>query len=262
LTIATFVAYRKQTNMLQRKLLVIAFSVFVLNASAQFSKGERMVSASVGSVFYNSGKTVYTYPAPTTGVTSNNNNFGINVNPVYGWFITDHIVVGPSLLISYNHNKTFFTDDGNGNTYNSDVTNTFNIGLGAFARDYFPTSGSLHPYGQFGFNLGIGSLNSEGFFFTGSNKSMYDGKSSGNFFANAGLALGLTKMVGTHTGLDFSLGYNFSYSKSEFKKTTRVDIGNNGSVDQTDVSDPTQKFTNHGVALSVGFQVFLEKKKK
>lgn len=248
--------------MLKRKLLVILFSVFLLNSNAQFSKGQKMVSASVGSVFYNSGKTIYTYPAPTTGTTSNNTNFGININPTYGWFINDHVVVGPSLLISYNHNKTFFEDDANGNTFNSDQTNTFNIGLGAFARNYFATSGSLHPYGQFGFNLGIGSFSNEGFVFAGNDKSSYDGKSSGNFFANAGLTFGLTKMLSEHTGLDISIGYNYSYTKSEFKRTTKIDVGNNGSVDQTNISEPTQKFTNHGVILAVGFQVFLDKKKK
>lgn len=78
---------------------------------------------------------------------------------------------------------------------------------------------------------------------------------------NSGVTFGATKMVNEHTGLDFYVGYTYSYSKNIFKPTTQTDLGNNGSIDQTVVSEPTQKFTNHGITVGVGFQVFLDKKK-
>jgi len=248
--------------MLLKKLLLTATSLLaIVITHAQFSKGNRVIAANIGGVFFNSGKTVYTYPPPTTGVTGNVRNFGINLNPTYGWFINEKVAAGPSILISYNHTKTFFTDDNNGNTFSNDITNNLSIGLGGFIRNYFTSTGSFIPYGQFGLNAGMSSSKTEGYFFTAGDKSTYDGKSSGGFFFNAGLGFGLIKKLSAHTALDFSLAYNYSYDKSEFKKTTKFDEDNNGSIDATTISQPTQKHTNHGVILGVGFQIFLDKKK-
>ena len=69
-------------------------------------------------------------------------------------------------------------------------------------------------------------------------------------------------MVGDFTGLDFYAGYNFSYNKNTFKRTTLRDNGNDGSVDERSENETTTKFTNHGFIIGVGFQVFLKGKKK
>jgi hypothetical protein len=262
---ATFAPNLKLSGMRHKVFYVLCFCVLVSFASsAQFSKGDRMVGANIGSIFFNSGKTVYTYPPPTTGITYNTRGFGVNVNPLYGWFISNNIVVGPSVNFSYSRKKAFYTDDSNGNTYNSDLSKQFSVGVGGFLRNYFASAGSFLPYGQVGFNLGTATNSDEGFYFTaGTNdKSSYEGKSSGDLFINTGLSLGVTKMLSKYTGLDFSVGYNLSYEKSNFKRTTQFDAGNNGTIDQTSVSQPTQKYTNHGFVLGVGFQVFLEGKKK
>jgi len=248
--------------MLQKKIsLFIFFLTIFFISNAQFQKGMRLVGVSIGNVFYNSGKSDYTYPAPTSGFTANTTSFGVNLNPTYGWFVSENIIVGASFILGYKHNKTFYEDAVNGNTFREDQVNNFNIGIGGYVRNYFASSGKFYPFGQFGINFGPGSSNSKGFSFSSGNKTTYNGKGSGDFFANAGVAFGLTRMLSEHTGLDFSLGYNFSYEKSTFKTTTLTDLGNNGTVDQTSISDPTQKFTNHGVSFSIGFQIFLEPKK-
>ena len=117
------------------------------------------------------------------------------------------------------------------------------------------------PFGQVNLNFGTGNTSTDGFSFNGNDKSTYTGKSSGDFFTNAGLSFGMTKMINPHTGLDFFVGYAYSSNKSSFKKTTSVDQGNNGSVDVVLENNPTQKYTNHGISLGVSFQIFLEKKK-
>lgn len=220
-----------------------------------------MVGATIGTVSYNSSKSVYSYPPPTTGFTRNSSGFGISLTPNYGWFINSSTVIGATFSLGYNHSEYFDEDESNGNTFDKNESNDFNIGAGTFARYYFSSSGKFFPFGQAGFNLGITSSDTKGYYFNGADKYSYDGKSSGGFFANAGLALGFTRLLGKNAGLDFSLGYNFSHTKNTFKTTTQIDLGNNGSIDQTNVSDPAQKFTNHGIALSVGFQIFLEGKK-
>ena len=180
-----------------------------------------------------------------------------------GWFISDKTAAGVSLSVNPLNTKT--TYEANGNTFQQDKSNTFNIGIGGFARNYFNASSSFMPFGQFSTNLGISSAKTSGFFYGGSGptayKTTYDGKSSGGFFANISLSLGMTKLLSPHTGLDIFAGYTFSYNKTTFKTTTQRDDGNNGSIDLTTVSEPTTKFTNHGVMLGVGFQIFLDQGK-
>ena len=243
----------------KKKFFIIGLLLVSITMNAQFKKGMRMVGASVGSGFFNSGKSDYSYPPPTTGYASNSNNFGIMFNPSMGWFISDNTAIGALLNFGYNHQKTF--SEASGTTYKKDISNSFNIGIGGFARNYFKSSGTMMPFGQFNLNFGIGSSSNNGFYFINSDKGTYDGKSSGDFFINTGIALGLTKMLNEHTGLDFFVGYSYSYNKRTMKTTTLTDFNNNGSVDQTSVSEPTLKFTNHGVTIGVGFQVFLDKGK-
>lgn len=173
-----------------------------------------------------------------------------------GWFISEHTVIGALLNLYYNHDKTF--DESGGTTFDRNTSNTFNIGIGGFARNYFNSSGSVLPFGQFNLNFGTGSSSKNGFYYIGSDKYTYDGKSSGNFYINSGLAFGITKMLNAHTGLDFFGGYTYSYNKNTFKTTTQV----TGSTNQTNISEPTQKFTNHGFSIGAGFQIFLEGRKK
>jgi hypothetical protein len=258
----TFASYLKLSDMQVKKFCLIAFFVFLTGLiHAQFLKGDKMVGATLGAAFFNASNTEYTYPPPTTGFTRKDRSFGINLTPNCGWFVSENIAVGATFNLTYNHDKYFDEDAATGNTFNQDQTNNFNIGFGAFARDYFKSAGSLLPFGQVGFNFGMSSSTMKGFYFSGGNKSTYDGKSSGGFFANAGLAFGMTKMMSKTVGLDFSVGYNYSYKKADFKTTTLTDVGNNGTIDQTSINQPTQKYTNHGVVLGVGFQVFLERKK-
>lgn len=244
---------------LKSLLFLITFLVSNLVVNAQFKKGMRMVGSSVAGALYNSGTTDVSYPAPTNGFTSKTTSFNASLNPSMGWFITGTTVVGASLNINPAGNKTSF--ESGGTTFQRDKLTTFNLGGGGFARTYFGSSGFM-PFGQAGFNLGITTLNTEGFLYAsdivGPYKSTYDGKSSGGFFVNAPIYFGLTKLLNPHTGFDIYAGYVFSYTKSTIKTTRNTDYGNNGSIELTSVSDETKKFTNHGFQVGVGFQVFLD----
>ncbi|HWR33085.1 MAG TPA: hypothetical protein VN451_06150 [Chitinophagaceae bacterium] len=237
--------------------------IFSLVAGAQFKKGNMMAGANVGSVLFNSGSSDITV-AQIGGNTSKITSYNVNLGPSLGWFISDKTAVGASLNINPSGNKT--TYEQSGSTYQSDKITNFNIGIGGFVRHYFGHSGSMIPFGQFGINAGISSFKTEGFFYGGSSpsayKTSYDGSANGGFFANSTFQLGMTKMVGDFTGLDFYIGYNFSYNKNTFKKTTLRDDGNDGSIDSRGENETTSKFTNHGFLLGVGFQVFLKGKNK
>lgn len=246
------------------KLGILFLTPIILNCcitNAQFNKGDRMIGASIASVFYNSGNSDVTFPS-VIGYTIKSSNYGIQVEPTLGWFISENTAVGAMININPTGQKATYEDRGT--TYQKDQSSNFNIGLGAFARHYLSDGSSFMPFGQFGFNLGINSGSTEGFKYYDDvvdYKISYDGNSSGGFFANAALQLGMTKMLGENAGLDFFAGYSYSYNKNTFKTVYTTDNGLNGTIDFTEEREPTTKFTNHGFFAGVGIQVFLRKKK-
>lgn len=233
----------------------------LIPAYSQFSKGDKMVGASVGTFAFNNGSADITV-ASIGSNNSKNTNYSININPQLGWFFSENMVVGLTLNINPNSQKVSYEQSGN--TYQSDKSSGFNIGVGGFLRNYF-NGNKLLPFVQFSLNAGISSLKTEGFFYGGSGssgyKQTYTGNSNGGFFANSALAAGFTKMVGENAGLDVYAGYNFNYNKNTFKRTTLRDDGNNGSIDSRGENETTTKFTNHGFVVGVGFQVFIRRKK-
>jgi hypothetical protein len=243
------------------RLFIALLVMFSINADAQFSKGTRMAGASVASAFFNSGssdQTVVSIGSTTAKVTG----YGINISPSLGWFLSEKTAVGVSLTVSPSSEKITFEE--NGSTFQKDKSANFNIGIGGFVRNYFQSTGSLLPFGQFSFDAGISNVKKDGFFYGGSGtnvyKETYDSKSSGGFFTDASFIAGITKMVGEYTGLDLYLGYNFSYSKNTMKTTRLRDDQINGSIDQTSTNENTSKYTNHKFLLGIGFQIFLKKK--
>ena len=230
---------------------------------AQFKKGDKMTGASVGNIFFNSGTQDASAP-PVGSTTGKITEFGINISPSLGWFVSDNTAVGVLFNIYTNKKKTSFEE--NGSTFQKDNEKNFAASIGGFARNYFSSQGNLLPYGQANLLFGISNRNTDGFFYGGSGpsafKRTYDGNSSGGFFANASLNFGVTKMVGEYTGLDFFAGYNLYYAKNTMTTTTLRDEGNDGSIDVTEKNETTTKLTNHGFVIGVGFQVFIKAKKK
>ena len=245
-----------------RTKIFLAGAVLLLQmtVNAQFSKGDRMIGASLGSLLFNSG-TADISVASIGSNTSRITGYNVSITPSVAWFLTDKTAVGLTLNINPNHQKT--TYEQSGTTYQSDQQTSFNFGVGGLVRNYFAGK-SMLPFVQFSLNGGISTLKTEGFFYGGSGssayKSTYSGNASGGIFFNSSLSGGVTKMLGENAGLDFYLGYTFSYNKNVFKRTTLRDDGNNGSIDTRAENETTTKFTNHGFNAGVGFQFFLRKK--
>ncbi|MBE2231371.1 MAG: hypothetical protein IAE96_12055 [Chitinophagaceae bacterium] len=241
-------------------LLLVSCS-FILSASAQFQRGDKMIGSSVGTLSLSSG----TADIEVSSIGSNTSRitgYSILINPSAGWFVSENTVAGISLSLNPNSKKT--TYEQSGSTYQRDKNNGFSIGIGGWARQYF-SGGSLLPFGQLALNGGLSTLKTEGFFYGGAGlgayKTSYKGSSNGGSFVNAALSAGATKMLGQNAGLDIFLGYTFSYNKNVFKQTTLRDDGVDGSIDTRSENETSTKFTNHGFSAGIGFQVFLRKKK-
>lgn len=240
----------------------LTFVLICSFSNAQFSKGMRMVGASIGTITASSGTSEQTVTniGSTTGKVS---GYNINLSPSYGWFITDNTVVGVTVAI--NPSKEKITFEENGSTFQKDETSQFQIGLGGFARNYFKSGGSFLPFGQVNLNAGSGNSKANGFFYGGGGsvpyKESYETKSSDGFFMNAILNVGATWMVGKNAGFDLTVGYHYSSNKYTTNTTRLRDDEIDGDIDQTATNETETKFTNHRFIIGLGFQVFLDKRK-
>jgi len=148
--------------------------------NAQFTKGDKMVGATIGNVFYNSGTQDASSP-PIGSTTGKVTGFGLNISPSLGWFISDKTAAGFSFTLNPASQKTSFEE--NGSTFQKDKVKTFSVGIGGFVRNYFSNKGNFLPFGQANLLAGISSRNTDGFFYGGSGptvyKETYEGKSSG-----------------------------------------------------------------------------------
>lgn len=245
-----------------RKLVFLVPMLFVnFIVYAQFKRGDKMLGASVGTIFFNNNSTDFSTSVSTS--TTSNDNFGINFNPSMGKFINENFAVGFMPDIGFSKQKQLGKSSA-GSTYLKDETTLYNVGIGGFARYYFDgKNDKTRFFGQYNLSLGIGGSKTSGFQYEtlGIYVDRYDRKSSGDFIAKTGVNLGISKFLSNHTALDFYIGYNFSYIKSNPSGTTVRDYTNPGTADETQKINYDQKFTGNNVVLGIGFQVFLEKKK-
>lgn len=221
-----------------------------------------MVGVSVASALYNHTTTDLTYSAGSS--TTSNDKFGISVNPSLGWFINENVAIGFAPVIGYSNQK-ILGKSSTGSTYLKDKTTEFSFLIGGFSRYYFNGSGSATTrfFGQYNLALGLGSSKSDGFEYEqlGVYVDRYNRKSSGDFLANTGLTLGVSKFLTGKNALDFYIGYNFSFAKSNPTGTTVRDYSDPAIGDITTKPNYDQKVSGHNIIIGVAFQMFLEKKK-
>ena len=217
----------------QITILFFALCLCVV-AHGQFQKGMRMTGGSLGAALFNSGKTDYTSGAPNTnGYTSKTQSAGIDLAPNLGWFLSDNTVLGGRIIFGYQYEKV--SDESNGVTFRRNNYHDLNARLGVFLRRYVGGSGGLLPYAQVDVDGGIGSSDSEGFFYGSNYRENYKGKSSGNYLANAGVAFGFTKLLTERAGIDVQAGYLFSYAKKTYTTDSFRDIDSDGTIDEEGV---------------------------
>lgn len=249
--------------MLLRSLFLLAcFAGIQPPVHAQFKKGDVMAGASLASLFYNSGTLDVSFD-DFPGYDGKTSSFGLRIEPAIGLFLSEKAAVGFTLNLNPSGQRESFSV--NNTTFQEDNSNSFNLGVGIFARNYFGAGSSWMPFGQLGVNAGFASGSNDGFrYYSGSvpYKETYNGKTTEGFFANASLQFGLTKMLGENAGIDLFLGYNFSRNKNTTRTVTETDLEIDGDIDFTSTNEPTTRFSNHGFILGAGFQVFLRGKKK
>ena len=240
---------------MQPKLLFASIAlVFCLHSQAQFSKGTRMIGATIGSGYFTSGKTDFS----NQGYTNYNHNWNVSFTPSIGWFINDGNAVGANLFVSSTHQKSW--NEVSGVTNREDNSHNTDFGLGLFYRHYFKASSQLHPFVQAYVNGGSGVTKTDGFYYAPAYTQTYTGKTSDRFFYNAGLNLGLTKMLSNTVGAEAYVGYSHSYNKFTTKTvSTSVDRVGTGITQANYLAEQT--YSGNNINVGIGLQVFLPGKK-
>ncbi|MFD2918955.1 hypothetical protein ACFS6H_04475 [Terrimonas rubra] len=250
-------------NKIFKPVFLLLACCFTLMLNGQFKKGTKLVNAGIGSALFHSSTIDYGQPVDVGGILNTQasiKNFDIKLAPGFGWFVTPQVAVGGRIGLNYLSAKRNDKDQNSGNIYSKDNSSSFFADLNAFSRYYFTTEKTWLPFAEATAGLGFGSSKGDGFFYKGSEyKDVTDTKSSGDFAINAGLLVGITKMLGKQVGLDIAAGYKYTRYKNEVRKTTERDVNMDGSIDETLRNLTTQKSNRHGLQISVGLQIFLHK---
>lgn len=215
-----------------------------------------MVGFTVASGLWSAGESEFSAPNQTPSVTETG-NFSLQLTPSLGWFITDQTVIGGSVTIGINDQVA--RRKSAGITFSEDNYNNIDFGAGTFLRHYFKSGSSFRPFTHLFFSAGSGTTKTDGFYYYTDVKGTYEGKSSSKFYYNAGLNLGVTRLLNEHTGIDLYVGYLRTSNKATMKSEQLSDYTNPSTPDVRSSFETTQKFTNNGISFGVGFQIFLGK---
>src|SRR5688572_26125131 len=119
---------------MKQKIILFLGILFTLNSQAQFKKGMRMVGSSIASAIYNSGEADVTESQIGINIT-HVKSYNFILTPSIGLFFNESTVIGASLNINPVGNTTSY--EANNSTFQEDKSNSFNIGVGIFLRNYF-----------------------------------------------------------------------------------------------------------------------------
>jgi hypothetical protein len=240
-----------------KKLLLCAIAFMaVFTVNAQNKKGNMLVSAYVGSAAFNSNKNDYTYSIGPTIYDGDSKSFNIGVGPEVGWYLTDRLVVGTYLGLSYYNSKSNSGNNSSINTSHS-KSNSLYFNVGPSARVYLGKNNDKGmPYLRLSTGLSFyPSDNGESY--NSTNTYHYTYKTKNYLTWNLGPQLGYEHFFNQHIGLQYYIGYNYSHSKYKYDYDY--------SVGGTDYSY-TQNSHTSSISFGVGLQVHMDcdknKKKK
>ncbi len=212
------------------------FVIISTTAHAQFSKGNKFVEASLGSIRFS-------------------RIFSFDLYPAVGFFIADNLAVGGEVDIYFGSNKNN-TYNSSGIKTNESKTNSVNLGVGPFVRYYFAGDNKSKFYGQAGgfFSSDV-SYNSESRLYSGS--GVYQGVSKTEYNKkpvniSANIRVGWNRMLTETIALNASLGYQFSRSTYTYSYRSIPAIG-------PETVSPQYKYTgtSNNVLWNLGFTMFL-----
>ncbi len=247
--------------MLKQLSLLIVAATITATATAQFKKGNILVETNLGNISFGNNNN----STEASGATrkSDSKSFSIGLYPRVGFFVSDNVVLGTELSLSFYSSKG---NDFNGTGIKtSDYKNaSSDIGLSPFVRYYF--NAAKESKGRFfaqlsgGFNMTV-STNYDYNYFS-SSTGAYAGKYKYDypkkpFSYNANILAGYNYMVAPNVALNLNLGYRYSSNSTEYTYTTTTAAG-------VSTTSPATKITNKygNIDWKMGFTMFIPRGKK
>lgn len=200
----------------------IIFSLFILflsgRALAQPKQGMFMVGGGAY-VSYNysesnSYSTIFVggIPVQQTSYIDSYSSFGISLAPNLGYFISDNVVLGCSVL------PRFIVSSG-WSSFRSYSIGDLSIGISPFIRYFFPEIGTkMYPFATLGLGFSPQSLT---LFSTGPVSNISFTNYSG------AVGVGLAYFITPNTSIEPSISYNFSYAvrDRDNRKSSNLSLG-------------------------------------
>ena len=117
-------------NTLLAAIIIITFSA---SARAQLEERNYFIGTTLGAVSYNTGNFGYDY---STGNFQNQDDkkYVIQMDPAIGIFLSDHLIFGGNLDLSYSHDKGVITNTTGANIYSNHQANATSFTIGPFAN--------------------------------------------------------------------------------------------------------------------------------
>jgi len=241
---------------MKKVILPAVFCIISSGLFAQVSKGTLFMGSTIGAANYNSVTNDHDYIDSGFRKTTNN-NFGIGLSPQLGVFVNNHLIVGGSIGLNFEHNKQNIQSTER-NLDNQDTKkSTFTINAGPFARYYFfnTSPGSTLFFTQVDARVGTGSGNSSGNGDNTTNTFTTSAKITKIFNWNAGASIGMTHFIQKSVGLDVFAGYNYEHNKSHNTATTNYTSKSDGENSARTVEYDLATHSNN-IVLGAGFHWF------
>jgi hypothetical protein len=246
---------------MKKTILIFAGCLLAITSvKAQLAKGNLFIGTGLGTTTYNFGTYTYTYPDANVK-TQDEKDYSLTLSPSIGVFLTDHLIFGGSLGLSYSNEKINETSTIDNYLVDNTTSNTTTATIGPFVRYYFfdaqPTKTVF--YFQADAGVGFGGGSSTGSTLSTANTSATSsGNINGLFIFKAGGALGLTHFIQKNIGLDVSVGY--TYDDESYNTTANTQSTTAGGVVSSASNSFKAKVPQNGIALSAGFHFFIPNK--
>jgi hypothetical protein len=231
---------------MKRILIPVLILAVAVAAFPQNKKGNLLIGTYLGSTGLSFGSSESGSSSSTDRSKSDSSGFSIGIGPSIGYFLTDKLVLGTSLSISYGTSRYENSYTESDYTSKSDSHSLY-LSIGPFVRYYLGAPNAKRmPYVHV--SAGTSLYPSYGGHYETSNDYEYDYSYKSYSSWNAGVQLGYEHFVNSVIGLQYYVGYSFSHYSYEYK------------YEYPDSPDYTSdyKSTSHGLNVGVGIQIHLD----
>ncbi len=248
--------------MMKKTILFLTAVVFMFSmpamVSAQFKKGDCLVEGSLGNLSIAKNKTQY--EQGNTVIKLETKGFSIAVFPRVGHFITNNLVIGTTLGLSFDKSKEVYFGADAGKDQES-ISTLFTLDFVPFVRYYLPgKTVKTRFYGQVGAGISLDlarKYHGENFSVSGYVASSFKYNYPKKFNSVSAEALvGVNHFISQNVAVNAGLGYRYISANQTSSYTYTV-----GGISTTNAPEKAISKTG-GVVWNVGFTMFIPGKKK